>query len=255
METQLRLLTEKELLRLAAEERKKYSDLAEGAPSLAGSRGESLRRAAHLLEEGEFDRAAEQISAEGASFAAERLRFLARMRVKGESELACLPCDLSLKSGFERLCTLAGANRRTYEEIARTCAEKSFVYTRVAEGKTLLLQGEVRQAGSLACELVRKYPLCAGCYDLYAAARCAADAEYDPSVVLGLFSACPDVFLYERQGRFVLAPQTSERVERLEKGKTGRGKRILRAVLVWTAVLAGAAVLALVWTVLEKIFA
>ena len=252
---QVQLLTQTELVRRAAEERKKYAPLAEGSPSLAGSRGESLRRASHLLEEGQFERAAEQIPAEDASFAAERLRFLAQMQVKGEAELACLPCDLSMKRGFERLCTLAGANSRVYAEIARSCAEKSVVYTRIAEGKTLLTQGKEEEAASLACKLIGKYPLCAGCYDLYAAVRCASDAQYDPVSALEKLSACPDAFLYRRQKKFCFASQLQERVEKLAKRVPTKKQRLLRAALIWAGVLAGAAVVALVWTALEGLFA
>lgn len=255
METQIQLLTQKELLHKAAEEKRKYASLAEGAPSLVRNRGETLRRAAQLLEEGDFDRAAAQIPEGEKSFAAERLRFLARLQVRGEGELACLPCDLAMKRGFDRLCTLAGANRHMYEEIARSCAERSVLYTRIAEGKVLVTQGKTEEAEALACGLVGKYPLCAGCYDLLAAVRCASDTQYDPSAMLEKMSACPDCFLYDRQKRFRLASQTQERTEKLAKRVPTREKRILRAALIWTAVLAGAAVLALVWTALENLFA
>lgn len=255
-------IVSREEFEAAAQEQKLTEDLGDGLRRFdVGSAllNAQLKQASIFLHDGKPYAAEEAL--EGVPdtiFAAERLRLLAQAGAKDEQSLSCWAGDLRSLDHFERTMALADfEQKRVYEHLAAVCAENKKIADEIAQGNKLLKSEAYEDAERYAAVMIGFYPAKSLAWELLIAARCGKDENYDPAHDLGFFLRCPDFEMtYGRPLSGVLpqnvSPIIRDRVRETERKKQKSAAFWKKAVFS-VITLAGLAVLALVWAVLEKL--
>lgn len=192
-------------------------------------------------------------------FAAERLRLLAQTGAKDELSLSFWAGDLRALDHFERVLALADfEQKRVYERIAAACEENKKITDKIAQGNKLMKAQAYEDAERYAAVMCGFYPAKSRAWELLIAARCAKDENYDPAHDLEFFLRCPDFEMtYGRPLSGVLpqnvSPIIRDRVRKIE-GKKQKSAAFWKKAVASLITLAGLAVLAIVWALLEKLF-
>ncbi len=218
-----------------------------------------LKQAAMLLHDGKANAAEEVL--EGVPdtvFAAERLRLLAEKGAKDELSLSFWAGDLRASEHFERVTALGDfEQKRLYERIAAACEENKRIADEIAEGYALLKAQAYGDAVRYAAVMCGFYPAKSRAWELLIAAHCAADKEYDPARDLEFLLRCPDFEMNFGRPLSGVLPQDvnsliRDRVRSIESKKQ-RSAALWKKAVAAAVTVAGLAVLALVWALLEKL--
>ena len=163
-------------------------------------------------------------------FEAERLRFLAEIGVRDETELAAYAGDIRQLPHYQTLLAAGnGSCRETYTYISGICLENARILEEIGKGMELLSAAQIDQALAYGEQMVRQYPSHARAWELLIAARCAKDGAYDPFADLGYLLACPDAELTVTGGEMVngipryIAPGIADRCHAIRQKRERSG--------------------------------
>lgn len=153
-----------------------------------------LKAAERALADGEFFKVKDFLKGVPADlFAAARLRLLASVNAKSETELALFAGDLSSSEDYVRLTECCDAqSKEIYEMIRNRCLENAELAATIAKGDELIRIENRAEALDYAKALVSAHPFSSRARALLIKASCFAVDGYDPTDDLGRLEACPD---------------------------------------------------------------
>lgn len=220
-----------------------------------------LRHAERLLRERKFYAIEEALQGiDETVFAAERLRLLAQAGAADEAELSYWAGDVRKLTHFERVTALADyEQKQIYARIEQICSQNAKAAREILEGDRLLQTSAFEEAERYAMAMCKKYPTASRAWALLIAARCGKDAEYDPWNDLSFFLRCPDcaiTFQDPLPGEKLpagLPPMIRERVLKIG-AKKEKSANVLRKIVKGCLLVVALTILALIWTLLEKLF-
>lgn len=126
-------------------------------------------------------------------FAAERLRLLAAVNAKSETELAMFAGDLSAFDDYAKLTACCDAQTKDiYDTIRKKCLDNAKLLSAVAKGNELIRIENYAEALDYAKTLTSRHPFSSRVRALLIKASCFAVDGYDPTDDLKRLEACPD---------------------------------------------------------------
>ena len=220
-----------------------------------------LKAADDALQKLEPYRVADILKGAPVTAATMRLRLLARVGARSESELAFYAGDLSAFEEYGALLALCDdATKDVYATIAKRCQRNAENAKKIAKGHEFLRIGQYSDGLAYAKTIVAEMPFNASAWELLIRAKCLDNKNYSPFEDLKKLETCPDFVLMAGKGEkdvngalYDVAPEIRERC-RTVAGKTRAKcdfffKYLLKPILVLVAV----GVLIGIWKLIEAI--
>ena len=153
-----------------------------------------LKAAERALADGEFFKVKDFLKGVPADlFAAARLRLLAAVNARSETQLALFAGDLSSFDDYGKLTACCDAqSKEIYEMIRQRCLDNAKLAATIAKGDELIRIENYAEALDYAKALVSAHPFSSRARALLIKASCFAVDGYDPTDDLRRLEACPD---------------------------------------------------------------
>lgn len=221
-----------------------------------------LKAAGRALADGEFFKVKDFLKGVPSdNFAAARLRLLASVNAKSETELAFYPKDPQDLEDYPSLINSCDEeNRAVYEKIRGICLSNSALLERIKQGEELIRIENFDEALILAKNLTSQRPFSARARAFLIKASCAAVKDYDPSDDLKRLEACPDAAMtYAVADKDVygvplnLDPAVREYCRRFYGRKNAKKESFFKYILKPLLVLIAVGALIGIWKLIEAL--